>query len=279
MPRKKFTDAMGCSPMTVYKRGRQLGLKVSAPTSKVEDAELWKAFKAGDQTAANTLATKYVPLCRHIVERIRGALPPGVDHDDLFSAALDGLLQAMQKFDPGQGNKFVTYAPFRIRGAVLDEIRALDFVPRLTRAKQREFEAAKEHCANEFGREPTEEEVLEALGWGPADAKRAEIRNVGSLDAVRYETDNGRPTTTVDQYVASPERDHRAATEIEHMTRGIGFEARVVMWFYFAFGYTLKEIAAMVFLSESRVSQIMSQGLSQLREKGRGHYRTEGATK
>jgi len=292
MPRKTYTDdqirkalkrargdsraaakQLGCSPNTVYGRGRKLGLKCSSPgvrkraePKEVEDAELWAAYKAGCQEAANAIATKYVPLARTIVSRLKGSLPPEVDADDLFGAALEGLLQAMRKFEPERGFKFNTYAVRRIRGAVIDELRTTDFVPRLTRKKQRALAIMRQYWAQEYGREPTDDEVLDALGWTSQDVRQAEIRHVGSLDAVRYETEGGRQTTAVDQYVTPPERDHRMVSEIEQVTRGIALEPRIVMWLYFAFGDTMKEIGAKLYLSESRVSQLMSTGLAELRK-------------
>jgi RNA polymerase sigma factor for flagellar operon FliA len=272
---KAAADLLGCAPFTVYSRARKLGLKTTGAikttrpeTAKadVEDSDLWAAYKAGDSEAANAIATKHVPLARTLVGRLKKSLPSGVDPNDLFGAALDGLLQAMQGFDPQRGHKFATYAARRIHGAILDELRVLDFVPRLTRRMQRGYEVMRQYWMQEHGREPTEDEVLDTLGWSAADARKARVRNVGSLDAVRYETGSGREARAIDQYVARPERDHRMVVDIEHVTRGVCLESRMIMFAYFAIGHTLKEIGDFLLLSESRVSQLMSNGLAELRK-------------
>lgn len=267
---------LGCAPSTVYCRGHRLGLAVQSPPHKpkripsdVEDAALWNAFASGSRDAAETIAAKYVPLARRLVDRVKMSVPQSVTYDDLFGAALEGLLEAMRIFDPERGVHFATYAPPRIRGAVLDELRRIDHAPRSGRKVRHQYDAVRTQLAHNYGRSPTHDEVCEAIGWDVEQARKAELAQIDSLDAVWVESDNGRQTTYQDLILVAPERDQRAIDHVEQITRGIGFEPRVILWMYFAIGRQQQEIGQFLGLSPSRVSQLIAIGLEELRKQPR----------
>ena len=134
---------------------------------QVDDAlgKSWHAFKAdADAGARERLILHYAPLVKYVASRVATGLPASVDQADLVSYGMFGLIDALQKFEPGRGNKFETYAIPRIRGAIIDELRAMDWVPRSVRFKQREIEKALTGLESMLKRQPTEKELAERLG-------------------------------------------------------------------------------------------------------------------
>ena len=134
---------------------------------QVDDAlgKSWHAFKAdADVHARERLILHYAPLVKYVASRVATGLPASVDQADLVSYGMFGLIDALQKFEPGRGNKFETYAIPRIRGAIIDELRAMDWVPRSVRFKQREIEKALADLESMLKRQPSEKELAERLG-------------------------------------------------------------------------------------------------------------------
>src|SRR3984957_10431201 len=136
-------------------------------TRVTEDiAELWKTYKKDqtNQELRNILIERYLPLVRYNAERVWAKLPEGVDLNDLISAGVFGLMDAIDAFDLGRGVKFETYCVPRIRGAMLDELRTMDWVPRLVRSKHTKMEEARKSLEAQHGRPPTDAELAERLG-------------------------------------------------------------------------------------------------------------------
>src|ERR1700676_1937958 len=128
-------------------------------------AQIWQQFKADpeNQDLRNRLVEMYLPLVKYNGERIWSRLPEGVELDDLVSAGVFGLMDAIDAFDLGRGVKFETYCVPRIRGAMLDELRTMDWVPRLVRSKASKLESARKEAEAEFGRPPSDTEMAHRL--------------------------------------------------------------------------------------------------------------------
>src|SRR5213595_4269645 len=137
-----------------------------AVEKQLEIDEVWKRYKAdpNDQELRNLLVEQYLPLVKYNGERIWARLPDGVELDDLISAGVFGLMDAIDAFDLSRGVKFETYCVPRIRGAMLDELRTMDWVPRLVRSKQSKVDAASKAMEAALGRKPTLEELSSKLG-------------------------------------------------------------------------------------------------------------------
>src|SRR5271168_2294809 len=136
-------------------------------TRVTEDiAEIWKSYKEdqSNQELRNILIERYLPLVKYNAERIWARLPEGVDLDDLISAGVFGLMDAIDAFDLDRGVKFETYCVPRIRGAMLDELRTMDWVPRLVRSKHTKLEDTRKRLEAELGRPPTSDEMASKLG-------------------------------------------------------------------------------------------------------------------
>jgi RNA polymerase sigma factor for flagellar operon FliA len=149
--------------------------------------ELWKAYKAtGDLELRNRLVLRYSPLVKYVVGRVRSGIPGNVDPADLVSEGVIGLMDAVDKFEPGRNLQFQTYAVPRIRGAILDGLRGTDWVPRSLRRTMRDVERARSQLQNRLGRTPTDEEVAGELDMtvtalGDVRSKASYV-GVGSLD-------------------------------------------------------------------------------------------------
>src|SRR5438093_8438639 len=136
----------------------------------VELRELWRRYKdEGDERARERLVVAYSPLVKFIAGRMASGLPSHVDEGDLISYGLLGLIGAIERFEPEREIKFETFAVARVKGAIIDELRSLDWVPRSVRAKAREIEAAHSKLERELGRTPSDEEVSKELGMSMND--------------------------------------------------------------------------------------------------------------
>src|SRR3954468_8513863 len=161
----------------------------------VDVTELWREFKEHPTTEMrNKLVERYLPLVKYNAERIWQRLPEGVDLDDLISAGVFGLMDAIDAFDLGRGVKFETYCVPRIRGAMLDELRTMDWVPRLVRSKASKLNEGLKTLKAKLGRSPNENELAEHMGLNLADLEKmitdANAVNLISLNKKWYETDS-----------------------------------------------------------------------------------------
>ncbi len=221
------------------------------------------------------LLKRFAPLVRHVVERVAASLPKNVDHEDLYSAGVFGLLDAHAKFDTGKGVKFETYAVWRIKGAVLDQLRALDWVSRSMRRKARNLDGVTRKLDQKLGRAASEEEVAREMKMNRGEFYRLldHVRGavLVSLDESRSGDDQDQ-STLADQ-LADPqavdiegrlERDqvrHVVLQTLDHLPE----QERLVVALYYYEHLTLKEIGRALGISESRVSQVHTRAMSRLR--------------
>ena len=239
----------------------------------VDVTELWREFKERPSTPLrNRLVERYLPLVKYNAERIWQRLPEGVDLDDLISAGVFGLMDAIDAFDLSRGVKFETYCVPRIRGAMLDELRTMDWVPRLVRSKHTKMEEARKALEAQHGRPPTDAELAERLGLPPEEYEKMamDANAVGliSLNKKWYETDSYKDVREIDILEDKKAEDptHRLQNRdlMRLVTRGLNRNERLIIILYYYEDMTMKEIGATLDLSESRVSQMHSSIVARL---------------
>ena len=221
------------------------------------------------------LLRRFAPLVRHVVERVAATLPRNVDHEDLYSAGVLGLLDAHAKFDTGKGVKFETYAVWRIKGAVLDQLRALDWVSRSMRRKARTLDGVTRQLDQRLGRAASEDELARELKMSRGDFYRLldHVRGavLVSLDETRAGDD--QESATLADRLADPHAVDLEAQLEEQQARNVLLrtlnllpeQERLVVALYYYEHLTLKEIGRTLGISESRVSQVHTRAMSRLR--------------
>ncbi len=234
-----------------------------------------------------TLLSKYIPLVRNVATRMAMGFPRSVELSDLVSTGVIGLIEAFANFDPERGVKFETYAVPRIRGAILDELRALDWVPRSTRAKSREIERAYMILENDLGRPPEKTELAKYLKVSLEELHDAlhDVSGTGilSLDEVIYREDDNRQVprieTVIDRETLSvlgeiekKELKSYLNVAIDRLTK----QEKLVVALYYYEELTLKEIGEVMSISESRVSQIHTRSVIKLRNMVREKFALTG---
>lgn len=244
------------------------------------DRELWKAYyEKKDMQAREELLKRNVPLVRFIIERM--TIPQNrawLDMDDLMTAGFIGLVDAVEKFKPDLGGKFSTYAFFRIRGAILDEMRALDWVPRSVRQKSRELEKAYETLDKKLHRPLTDQDLARHLKMSLKrfHAMLAEINvpPVVSLDELMEDRENKRREIIAAESNPLERNLGSAFTELAakearellgQLIEKLPERERMVLTLYYYEELILKEIAAILGVTESRVCQIHGQAIIRLR--------------
>jgi RNA polymerase sigma factor for flagellar operon FliA len=255
------------------------------PYKRLPEEELqafWKRFWT-KRTAEvrNKLAEHYLPLVKYTSERLHTKLPDEVDINDLYQDGFQGLLDALESFDPGRGVKFETYCTARIRGAILDSLREKDWVPRLVRARAHKLGGARQALQLELGRNPTDRELARHLDLGPEDYERlirdANAAGVVSLNRKCYETDASKDVCEID--IVEDKRGEEPSLDVQRdelrrlVTKGLSKNERLIVLLYYYEEMTMKEIGATLDLSESRVSQMHSAILSRLRPLLEGRQR------
>lgn len=213
------------------------------------------------------LVQKYESKVRLIAGRLASNLPASVDVEDLVSVGFIGLMDAADKFNPSHGVKFSTYAEFRIRGAILDELRSQDWVPHCARGKARSIETAYHKLERESGRRPTEAEVGKEMGLSRDRLQKLKNR-VGSLTMVSLE-DQEEPVVesseATNPFISALKRDQQSF--IEHLLMSLSDEEKLVLRCYYLRGLNLKEISQIMALTESRISQIHTKAIIRLKER------------
>ena len=229
-------------------------------------------FDRRDATARDRIIVHYSPLVKFVAGRVGAGLPNSVDSGDLVSAGVFGLIDAVEKFDPARGVKFETYAVPRIRGAIIDGLRQLDWVPRSVRSRAREVETAYSELEARHGRAPTDDELAAHLHLDHAELEKwlASIASttVGPLD--RALAAGADPTSLSGERPDSPaaqveEDEVRRLVKAE--VRRLPERERTVMSLYYDEGLTLAEIGSVLGVTESRVSQIHTKAVLQLRSR------------
>jgi len=236
--------------------------------------ETWLAYKKSPTEATrNVLMEHYLHLVRYNAERVHVKLPDEVELDDLMSAGIFGLMDAIDAFDLERGVKFETYCAPRIRGAILDELRSMDWVPRLVRSRAHKMESATKQLEVELGRSPTNEEIARRLKIPMAEfekiAKDASAVGVVSLSRKWFETDSNKDVREIDvledKKGANPVREIQRKDLKELLTKGLSRAERLIIILYYFEEMTMQEIGATLDLSESRVSQMHSSILARLK--------------
>ncbi|MFA5238117.1 MAG: FliA/WhiG family RNA polymerase sigma factor [Phycisphaerae bacterium] len=240
----------------------------------LEIEQIWEQFyKTGDVQFRNLLMEHYRPLVKYAAERLRSKLPDKVELDDLISAGTFGLVDAINAFDPERGVKFETYCSPRVRGAILDELRSMDWVPRLVRARAHQLTKAVHSLETHLGRRPTEKETAEEMDMDMEEFTRlrqdASAVGLVSLNTNYSENDGEKDIREID--VIKDQRSEDPLTEAQKrdlkslLTKGLTRAERLIIVLYYYEEMTMKEIGATLDLSESRVSQMHSSIISRLK--------------
>jgi len=232
--------------------------------------------KNSNEKHREDLILKYAPLVKFITERMAIRLPPNISKEELTSAGTLGLLDALDKFDPEKGVKFQTYAEHRIRGAMIDELRKLDWVPRSIRKEIHKIEDAMIACQSRLGRKPDDFEVAQEMGIDIHSYHKIINRSQGisllSFDTVM--TDSPIPQfSKQDLDALSPFDEYKKKELKKTISRALSKlskKEQTVMSLYYYEQLTLKEIAKVMDLTESRISQIHSKAIIILRAKLKG---------
>src|SRR5215813_5327739 len=239
-----------------------------------EIQELWQKFKLDqeNQEYRNRLVEQYLPLVKYNGERIWARLPEGVELDDLISAGVFGLMDAIDAFDMTRGVKFETYCVPRIRGAMLDELRTMDWVPRLVRSKASKLNEATKQLEAKMGRHPTEAELSTHMQLSVEELEKMMVEasavNLISLNKKWYETDSYKDVREIDiledKKGEDPTRRIQKNDLMRLVTKGLNRNERLIIILYYYEELTMKEIGATLDLSESRVSQMHSSIVQRL---------------
>lgn len=233
------------------------------------------------------LLNTYLPLVRNVAARMAMGFPRSVELSDLINTGVIGLIEAFGNYDPDRGVKFETYAVPRIRGAILDELRALDWVPRSTRAKSREIDRAMTSLENKLGRSPEKTELASHMNITMEELHVAlddvSSTNMLSLDEIVYPDDDNRQVprietihdTTGNSVLGEIEKGELRSFLVVAMDRLTAQEKLVVALYYYE-ELTLKEIGEVMSISESRVSQIHTRAVKKLRTMVREKFALTG---
>lgn len=239
--------------------------------------EVWEKYRAKkDYETRDKILNSYLPLVKNVAGRMAAGFPRSVELNDLVNIGVIGLIEAFNNFDPDRGVKFETFAVPRIRGAILDELRSLDWVPRSTRAKARNIDRATTRLENQLGRGPSDKEIAETLGISVSELFSAKkdicFSSLLSLDEMicreddnrqvpRIETVENREAVDILQDMELAELKFYMMTSISSLTE----QERLVVSLYYYEELTLKEIGEIMLISESRVSQIHTRAVGRLR--------------
>ena len=249
------------------------------PEEEAQIIEVWRRYKAApSEQLRNQLIERYYPLVRYNAERVHRKLPDEVDIEDLVSAGTFGMMDAIDAFDLERKVKFETYCAPRIRGAILDELRSMDWVPRLVRSRSGQLDKARKRFQKEHGRNPTDEEIR--LELGVDEEEYSKILKDGSAAQTVSLTrkwgsgggdDSGGEVSEIDVFKderqADPLRNVQKRDLKEVVTKGLSRAERLIVMLYYYEDMTMKEIGATLDLSESRVSQMHTSILARLKSQ------------
>jgi len=278
---KNDRPAARSGPVRVASSPRVSTRQPASPDELNELARLWEEFKQNEVSGAREgarerLILHYAPLVKYVASRVATGLPASVDQADLVSYGMFGLIDALEKFDPGRGNKFETYAIPRIKGAIIDELRAMDWVPRSVRFKAREIEKAYSDLETMLKRAPSEKEVAGRLGVSLPELHEV-INQISFVSVLALDellsvgSDRGEQVSLLDT-LADRGVDPTLGLEGQE-TRGLLAAAinslsereKIVVTLYYFEGLTLNEIGEILGVTESRVCQIHTKAVGQLR--------------
>tara|TARA_R110002072_G_scaffold228862_1_gene386099 strand:+ start:6393 stop:7325 length:933 start_codon:yes stop_codon:yes gene_type:complete len=251
------------------------------PVEEMPTEEIWALYRrAVDKPDAeqierirNILMERHYPLVKYIAERLLQTLPKSIEIDDLVSAGLFGLMDAIRGFDPDRGIKFKTYCTTRIRGSILDQLRSQDWVPRLVRLKASKIDKALQRLTGEYGREPTHSELAQNLEMDHAELSKeiqgASAKAMYSLSDKWEDRDDDSSMEKVDvledKKSIDPLGELHKADMMGYITRSLTHKERFIIEQYYQVGHTMREIGEMLSLTESRVCQIHSNVMGRLK--------------
>lgn len=237
-------------------------------------------YTAKGQLDHDALIRQYSPLVRRLAHHMMAKLPPSVQVDDLIQVGLIGLSEALTRFEASQGVQFETFATQRIRGAMIDELRESDWMSRGSRKSQKEIELALRRLEHRLGRSPTETEIAAELGMALADYQSL-LNKVRGTQLVYLEDMAGGSEGEdgfLDRHMVDGDsdpmqmlRNQRLRQSLVQAIKGLPEREQYVMSMYYEKDMNLKEIAAVLGVTESRVCQLHSQSIARLRAKMRAH--------
>jgi len=236
--------------------------------------QIWEQFHTTrEDYHRNLLMEHYKDIVKYSAERLHSKLPDKVEVDDLISAGTFGLMDAIDAFDPSRGVKFETYCAPRIKGSILDELRSMDWVPRLVRARAHQLARATHSLEMHLGRKPVEEEIAEELDMDIDEFSRlqrdANAVGLVSLNTKCNESDSDKEVSEID--IIKDKKSENPLLEAQKrdlknlLTKGLTRAERLIIVLYYYEEMTMKEIGATLDLSESRVSQMHSSIVARLK--------------
>ncbi len=237
---------------------------------------LWQQYcKNHDIQTRDKIINQYAPLVKYVAGKVSVGLPPSVSFSDLVSFGTFGLLDAIEKFDPDKHVKFKTYAVTRIRGAIFDELRAIDWIPRSIRQKSREIDEQIQYLKVRYGRPPTDDEIAKSLNMSQEEFNQTQLKlsNTSLLslsDMLSVADDESLPRI---ETVRSPNRYQPEEVAERQEIRQVIVKAinelpekeKMILVLYYYEDLTLKEIGALLDVTESRVSQLHTRAVTRLR--------------
>ncbi len=244
------------------------------PATQLDIREVWIDYKGQpSQELRNVLMEHYLHLVKFNADRIRAKLPTEVEVDDLISAGMFGLVDAIEAFDLDRGVKFETYCSPRIRGAILDELRSMDWVPRLVRNRSQKIQSATKSLQSELGRLPSAREVASHIGVTDAEFSRmsrdSNAVTMTSLSRKCFAGDSSRDVSEIDvlkdDQAVNPVKEIQKSDVKSLIQKGLTSTERLILILYYYEEMTMKEIGVTLDLSESRVSQMHSAIIDRLR--------------
>jgi RNA polymerase sigma factor for flagellar operon FliA len=249
------------------------------PLQRMTEDELWSRYKNKKEPAIrDAFIRQYAPLVKYVAGKVAASMPNTVEFEDLVGFGVFGLLDAIEKFDPDKNVKFKTYAVTRIRGAIFDELRSIDWVPRSVRQKTKEIEDAVVSLESKLGRPASDQEIAVSMGVSEDEFLKTMLKisstSVLSLNDVWYSGDE-TDKISIGESIESPSSMNPDATvEREEVKRVIvqainelpEKEKKVLVLYYYE-DLTLKEIGQVLEVTESRVSQLHTKAILRLRAK------------
>ncbi len=245
----------------------------------IPEKDIWKKYReTGDIAYRDSIVRQYAPLVKYVAGKVSVGMPHNVDFDDLVGFGVFGLFDAIEKFDPDKHVKFKTYAVTRIRGAIFDELRSIDWVPRSVRQKTREIDETVQHLEARLGRSASDEEIAREMNVSLDQYNQLMMKISGtsllSLNDVWHTGEDNDSISIVDS-IESPaslrpdvitERDEIRRVIVEAINELPDKEKKVLVLYYYE-DLTLKEIGKVLEVTESRISQLHTKAISRLRAK------------
>lgn len=241
---------------------------------------IWRDFKAtGSSAARDNLIVHYSPLVKYVAGRVSTGLPSNIEQADLVSYGIFGLIDAIAKFEIDRGIKFETYAINRIKGAIIDELRAIDWVPRSVRTKAREVERTLAKLESELRRAPNDQEVADAMGVSVEDLRQVYTQmsfvSVAALDELMsVGGEKGDSVSLIDTLEDRNAESPEASFEVEEMKsilagaiNKLSEREKIVVTLYYYEGLTLAQIGRVLGVTESRICQMHTKAVLQLRSR------------